>query len=216
MEENLETEKNNAPETVAKMSLESQIEAVLFWKGEPMSVKELTKFFDIKKEELESTLLVLETTLKSQNRGLTLVRNGDEVMLYTAPEASELIKRLTKEELSREVSKAGVEVLSLILYRGPIAKREIDYIRGVNSGYIIRNLMVRGLIERADAKDARSFIYQPTFDLLSQLGVSRKEDLPDFAQVQKDIEAFVAKEEGAELEQTGAASETTEQTDGHQ
>jgi segregation and condensation protein B len=182
-----------------EMSLESQIEAVLFWKGEPMSIKELAKFFGLKSVEIETAISALENSLKTSGRGTTLVRNGagdqQEVMLYTAPEASELIKRLTKEELSRDVSKAGVEVLSLILYRGPIAKREIDYIRGVNSGFILRNLMVRGLIERADTKDARSFIYQPTFELLSKLGVSKKEDLPDFAQVQKDIEAFVAKEE---------------------
>ncbi len=188
----------------SSLSLESQIEAILFWKGEPMSIKELAKFFGVKSAEIEVAISALETSLKTGSagdggRGLALVRNGtggeQEVMLYTSPAASELIQRLTKEELSRDVSKAGVEVLSLILYRGPIAKREIDYIRGVNSGFILRNLMVRGLIERADAKDARSFIYQPTFELLAKLGVSRKEDLPDFAQVQKDIEAFVAKEE---------------------
>lgn len=189
---------------LSSLSLESQIEAVLFWKGEQMSIKELVKFFGVKSAEIEAAISALETSLKTGSasdgggRGLTLVRNGtgneQEVMLYTAPAASELIQRLTKEELSRDVSKAGVEVLSLILYRGPIAKREIDYIRGVNSGFILRNLMVRGLIERADTKDARSFIYQPTFELLAKLGVSRKEDLPDFTQVQKGIEAFVAKE----------------------
>ncbi len=174
------------------MSLESKIESVLFWKGEPVSVADLSKTLEVPKPEIETALVQLGTVFTG--RGVSLVRNGDEVMLYTAPEASDLIKKLTKEELSREVSKAGVEVLSLIIYRGPIAKREIDYIRGVNSSYIIRNLMVRGLIERVDSKDARSYMYQATFDLLAHLGISKQEDLPDFAAVQKDIESFTVTE----------------------
>ena len=170
------------------MSFEAKIEAVLFWKGEPVSIKELAKFFGVERETIDPAIEKLQNSLK--DRGLTVIRNGDEVMLYTAPIASELIKKLAKEELAGEVSKAGVEVLSLVIYQGPIAKRDIDFIRGVNSSYIIRNLMVRGLIERLDSRDARSFVYQPTFELLAHLGVNRKEDLPDFAEVQKDIEAF--------------------------
>ncbi|MEK7390749.1 MAG: SMC-Scp complex subunit ScpB [Patescibacteria group bacterium] len=171
------------------MPLEAKIEAVLFWKGEPVNIKELAKFLGIEKETVESEIKGLQNSL--EGRGLTIVQNGEEVMLYTAPETSELIKKLAHEEMVREISKAGVEVLSLVIYRGPIAKRDIDYVRGVNSSYIIRNLMVRGLIERLDSRDAGSFVYQPTFELLAHLGVSRKEDLPDFAAVQKDIETFM-------------------------
>jgi segregation and condensation protein B len=187
------------------MTLDQQIEAILFWKGEPMSTKELAAFLDVEKSLVEAEVAKLQENLKAANRGIALVKNGDEVMLYTAPEASELIKKLTKEELSREVSKAGVEVLSLILYRGPISRRDIDYIRGVNSSYIIRNLSVRGLIEKTETKDGRSTIYRPTFELLAHLGVSKVEDLPDFAQVQKDIESFMTQESNQEA--SGAASE---------
>lgn len=171
------------------MSFEAKIEAILFWKGEPVNIKELAEFLGIDKETVESEIKALQNSLKG--RGLSIVQNGDEIMLYTAPEASELIKKLTHEEMSREVSKAGIEVLSLVIYRGPIAKRDIDYIRGVNSSYIIRNLMVRGLIERLDSRDSGSFVYQPTFELLAHLGINRKEDFPDFTAVQKDIETFM-------------------------
>ncbi len=172
------------------MILSSNIEAVLFWKGEAVSLKDLAHFFEIDVAAVETALNDLGNSL--EHRGLSLVRNGDEVMLYTAPEASELIKKLTKEELAREVSKAGVEVLSLIMYRGPISKRDIDYIRGVNSNYIVRNLLVRGLIERVESRDNRSFIYQPTFELLAHLGISKKEDLPEYDIVQKDVETFTS------------------------
>lgn len=184
------------------MILEAKIEAILFWKGEPVSVKELAKFLEVDKKEISTALEILEKNFIESSRGLTLVRNGsgvtEEVMLYTAPAASELIKKLAKDELSRDISKAAVEVLSLIIYRGPISKRDIDYIRGVNSSYILRNLLVRGLVERtetaADGQTARSFVYQPTFDLLSHLGVSKREDLPDFAKVQADIAEFMTRE----------------------
>ncbi len=186
------------------MTLESKIEAVLFWKGEPVSEKELAKLFSVDASQITESLKNLEQSLSG--RGLTLIRNGNgataEVMLYTASEAGEIIKELTKEELSRDITKAGVEVLSLIIYRGPIAKRDIDYIRGVNSSYILRNLLVRGLIERVESTDARSFVYQPTFELLAHLGVSKKEDLPDFATVEQDIASFMASASG-----TSGASE---------
>lgn len=171
------------------MTLESKIEALLFWKGEPVKIKDIAKLLEVGAKEVETALATLEKSF--EGRGISLTKNGAEVMLYTAPDASELIQKLTKEELSRDVSKAAVEVLSLIIYRGPIAKRDIDYIRGVNSSYIIRNLMVRGLIERSEGAGERSFTYQPTFELLAHLGVSKREDLPDFELVQKDLEAFM-------------------------
>lgn len=171
------------------MSLESKIEALLFWKGEPVKIKDIAKFLETDSKDVEVALIELEKSLTG--RGITLTKHDGEVMLYTSPEASELIQKLTKEELSREISKAGVEVLSLVIYRGPITKRDIDYIRGVNSSYIIRNLMVRGLIERSEGGSERSFTYQPTFELLAHLGVSKKEDLADFDSVQKDLAAFM-------------------------
>jgi segregation and condensation protein B len=187
------------------MSLESQIEAVLFWKGESVSKKELAKLLGSDVASVEKGLAELEKSLAG--RGVSLVRNADEVMLYTSAESSELIKKISKEELSREISKAGIEVLSLIIYRGPISKREIDYVRGVNSNYIVRNLLVRGLIEKTEDSDGRSFMYRPTFDLLSHLGVEKREELPDFEKVQADIANFMTEHEsGPKLR---AADETT-------
>lgn len=195
------------------MTLEAKIEAILFWKGEPVSIKELVKFFaeEADKQTILAALSSLEKNLAENGRGLTLVRNGgggnsanEEVMLYTAPAASELIKKLAKDELSRDISKAAVEVLSLVIYRGPISKRDIDYIRGVNSSYILRNLLVRGLVERSESAEGqaggRGFVYQPTFDLLSHLGVSKREDLPDFAKVQGDIAEFMNRENEVQKE----------------
>lgn len=173
------------------MNLDSKIEAVLFWKAEPMNVAKLGKIFSVSAEEVETSLAALEERLKG--RGVSLVRKDDEVALRTSSEASALILKLTKEELARDLGKAGLETLSIVLYQGPLSRREIDYIRGVNSNFIVRNLLVRGLIERVDnPKDQRSFLYRPTFELLSYLGISRIEDMPEYVAVRKELETFSA------------------------
>lgn len=173
------------------MNISSQLEAILFWKAEPISFKKLASLLNIDVEVVKTGLEELENILKG--RGLTLVRTDEEVMLGTAKELSPLIEQLTKEELSRDLGKAGLETLSIILYQGPISRAGIDYIRGVNSQFIVRNLLIRGLVERVDnPKDARSYLYKTTLNLLSHLGISKIEELPEYEQVRKDIEIFNA------------------------
>lgn len=170
-------------------SISQKIEAILFWKAEPVSVKKLAQLLEIKDVEIREGLAQLKNNL--QNRGLALVETDEEVMLGTAKELSPLIERLTKEELTRDLGKAGLETISIVLYQGPISRADIDYIRGVNSQFIVRNLLIRGLVERIDnPQDARSFLYKPALQLLSHLGISNIKDLPEFEVVKKDIESF--------------------------
>ena len=71
--------------------------------------------------------------------------------------------------------------MSIIAYFGPISRSRIEYQRGVNSSFILRNLILRGLVERfQDPESAHSFLYRPTFDFWKHLGVSRPGDLPEF------------------------------------
>ena len=172
------------------MTLDSQIEAILFFKGEPMAIKKLAEILAVREETINEALVQLEEKLVG--RGLTLIKNDGEIMLGTAKEASDLIETMKKEELSRDLGKAGVETLSIILYQGPISRPDIDYIRGVNSSFILRNLMVRGLVERdQNPNDSRGFLYKPTFELLSYLGVSSVGELPEFETMKEKIENFV-------------------------
>ena len=171
------------------MNLSAQLEAILFWKAEPVSFKKLASLLHTDIPTVKAGVQELEQNLKG--RGLTLVQTDEEVMLGTAKELSPLIEQLTKEELTRDLGKAGLETLSIVLYQGPISRADIDYIRGVNSQFILRNLLIRGLVERIDnPKDARSFLYKTTLALLSHLGISKIEDLPEYTQVKQDIETF--------------------------
>ncbi len=184
-------------------TLEKQIEAVLFWKGEPISIKKLAVIFDKSEEEISAALKTLETNLA--DRGVGLIFKENEVSLSTSKDVSEIIEKLTKEELVKDLGRAGLETLSIIIYQGPLSRAEIDYIRGVQSNFILRNLMIRGLVEKiSNPKDQRSFLYKPTFELLSFLGVTKIEEMPEFAEAKIEIENYknVAKTE--EIKETAA------------
>lgn len=171
-------------------NLESQIESILLFKNEPVSVKELTQALGCKSDEVKLALKNLQDFYRE--RGIVIVSNGDEYSLGTHPDNSDLIEGLQKEEFSRELGRAGLETLSIILYRGPISRREIDQIRGVNSGFILRTLLIRGLIERTESPTGeRSFSYKPTLKLFEYLGITRREELPEFDKAFKKVEEFV-------------------------
>lgn len=181
------------------MNLPQQIEAILFWKAEPVSIKKLAALLDTKEASVRTAISELENNLKG--RGITVVITDDEVTLGTGKEFAPLIEKLTKDELTRDLGKAGLETISIILYQGPISRAHIDHIRGVNSQFVVRALLIRGLIERVDnPEDSRSFLYKPTIALLSHLGVSKITDLPDFEKVRADIESFKTGSANANLE----------------
>ncbi len=184
------------------MTLDAKIESILFWKAEPMALVYLAKIFAVGEAEITNALSELEKKL--EGRGVSLLFKDGEVTLRTAPGVSELITKLTKEELTRDLGKAGLETLSIVLYQGPLSRRDIDYIRGVNSNFILRSLLVRGLVEKIiNLKDQRSFLYRPTFDLLSHLGISKISDLPEYAPVREEIEAFKSVADKSEASEGG-------------
>ena len=182
--------------------LETSLEAILFWKGEPIKIERLAELAGASGDEVKVALSTLEKNL--QGRGVQLIFTGDKMILGTAAIVGPLIERLVKEELIKDLGKAGLETLAIILYRGPISRRDIEYIRGVNCTYIVRNLLVRGLVERVEKKEKeqRGVVYEPSVSLLSYLGVSRVNDLPEYEQVQGKIA-----EEIAERQKTEASNE---------
>lgn len=169
------------------MPLESKIEAILFYKNEPLEIKELSKILGVKESDIKEAVRNLSNALNG--RGICLVETDKEISLATAPEMNALIEKIAKDEMSSEIGKAGLETLAIVLYNGPVSRREIDYIRGVNSTFILRNLSTRGLIEKeADLKDQRILRYKGSLSLLTHLGIKRKEELPEFEDLKKEIE----------------------------
>lgn len=187
------------------MKLATSIEAVLFSEGAPVSKSKLATLLKCKAVELEAALDELAKILG--DRGVALIRSETEVALAVSPESSELIKKIQEEELSAPIGDAGLEILAILLYRGPSTKADIDYIRGVNSGFSIRLLLARGLVERIrNPEDSREFLYRPTVELLAHLGVRDTSELPERDTIRASLAAFEATKESFvqhESDQTG-------------
>jgi segregation and condensation protein B len=166
--------------------LEKKLEAILFFKGEPISFKKLLVILETNKEELREALSSLRESL--QERGIVLIENDDKYTLGTHSQFSDMIEKLQKEELNKDLSKANLEVLSIILYKNGATRGEIDFIRGVNSSFTLRALGVRGLIDKEVHKeDSRKFVYKPSMELLNFMGVSRIEDLDNYEEIQNNL-----------------------------
>jgi segregation and condensation protein B len=175
------------------MTLDAKIEAILFFKAEPVKISWLAEVLGVSPDDVHDALSLLQGKLSE--RGITPVFKDDEVTLNTAPDAGEVIEKIAKEDLHHDLGKAALETLTIVLYKGPIARSEIDFVRGVNSNFILRSLQTRGLVERITGESGeRSFLYRPTFELLSHLGITRIEDLPEYGEfrtrVEESIEEF--------------------------
>ncbi len=157
------------------MEITKYIEAILFMRGEPVKKSELTRILSIPQEEITEAVEVLEKELS--NRGVRLMQTGDSLLLTTAPEVSGMLQSMAKDDISSEIGKAGMEVLTIVLYASPVNRRHIDYIRGVNSSSTLRTLVLKGIVERQKTKSGQGFSYTPTAELLAFLGLSKTEDL---------------------------------------
>lgn len=178
------------------MNLEMNIEAVLFYKTEPVRKDSLAELFSVPAEEVDTALTALQASLAT--RGVRLTLTDSHAQLVTAPEVSNLIEQVRKEELSSDIGKAGAETLAIILYRGPLSRIEIDRVRGVNSSFILRNLLIRGLVERrTHPTDSRSFLYAITPSLLNHLGIEKRESLPEFGDIMNALDLFEKNEADA-------------------
>ncbi len=172
---------------------EAQIESLLFAYGEAMSVAALARALGISEAETREALSVMDQEYQiNPGRGLCLVRHDDMWQLGTKPDHLAMIETVVKQDFEQELSGASLETLSIILYRAPVARADVDAIRGVNSSFIIRNLLMRGLIEREhDAKGHHVFLYKPSLALLQLLGITGADQLPDFEALSKKFETLV-------------------------
>jgi segregation and condensation protein B len=149
-----------------------------------MLIKKMAALLKVKKEEVEKTLSDLKEEYSA--RGLRLIQSGEEWQLVTAPESAGILEELVKGEFSDNLSRAALEVLAIVAYKGPLTRAEVEYIRGVNSVYSLRNLLMRGLVEKKDnPKDGRSHIYSVTFDFLRHFGLDLISKLPHYEEFHK-------------------------------
>lgn len=176
--------------------LAKKIEALLFVSGEGLTQSAIQKQLSETPEAIATAVEELRMHLESDH-SLMLMKAGERITIVTSPGVSKVVEDFAKEEFAGELTKSGLETLAIIAYKGPIKRSEIDYIRGVNSSFMIRNLLMRGLIERIkNERDTRSFFYQISPDFLKFLGIGARDQLPDFAVFGEQLEAFIKEANG--------------------
>lgn len=166
--------------------LRRDLESLLFVSPRPLSVQKLAQLTGASAEEVERALTELTAEWNQETRGIQLQRVGRQVQLVSNPLAAKLVTRFLKEEQSGELTDPAIETLTIIAYRGPITKSDLDQIRGVNCSLILRHLLVRGLVEAEEDRANLVTRYRVTFDFLRFLGVRSVEELPDYEKLRHD------------------------------
>ncbi|MEK7627271.1 MAG: SMC-Scp complex subunit ScpB [Patescibacteria group bacterium] len=155
------------------------IEALLFFSGEPVDFDKIKKRFKINDNELVE--IISELKRDYEGRGVNILEFEDTVEMVTSPDTAEFLSDFVKSELQEDLSQAALETLAIIAYREPVSRAQIDDIRGVNSTFILRNLLIRGLIKRDNnPNDFRSFSYSITLDFIKKLGLKEIKELPEY------------------------------------
>ncbi len=165
--------------------LKSLIESLLFISSHPLSLSQLTRLVKNDQKEVEKALEELTEDYNKNQRGIKIIQNNNKFQMVTNPENSSLIQKFLKEERSGELTPASLETLSVLSYCGPMTKYELEQIRGVNCSLILRNLMIKGLVEVQSKNEEGLPLYDITFDFLHYLGLTRREELPDYEKLHR-------------------------------
>lgn len=190
---------------IMESDIKSRLESLLFVSGEPMSFEKLRKVTGEKESVLKEAAAALAGDYKQRQGGLRIIADDSKAQMVTAGENAETVEKLMKIDIEGDLSRSALETISIVAYRGPISRAEIEEIRGVNTSFTLRQLAIRGLVEKIDnPHDARSYLYKISFDFLRHLGVEKAEDLPRYAELR---ERELISERITENEESGEAPE---------
>ncbi len=160
--------------------LEGAIEAVLFSMGEAVPIKELAKAMEIDEATLEKVLNNMMDKYEAEDRGIKLVKLEDSYQLCTKNEFYDVLSKLVNMPKKHTLTDTLMETLSIVAYKQPITRQEIEAIRGVSCVHAINKLVEYNLITEVGRLDAigRPILFGTTEDFLRSFGVQSMDDLP--------------------------------------
>jgi len=166
------------------------IESILLVAEKPVSAKELSSVCGAMYADVQK--IMAELIEEYQNRGIKILRKGDYYSLVTDPESAEAVARFLNEELRHDLSEAALETLSIITYKQPVTRVDIEEIRGVASDQLLRSLLIRGLIQEVGRKETpgRPILYGTTMEFLQYFGLNDESELPEFVVPENPTELF--------------------------
>jgi len=167
-------------------ALSAKIESLLFLKTKSVSIGAIARALSEKKDAVEQAVADLMETRNVAESGIHVVQSDEGLVLVTNPAFGDLLAEQIKEDRQSELTRPQLETLTIIAYRGPITKAEIEHVRGVNCSLIVRNLLVRGLIEERDDEVRLLPVYSLTSDMVRHLGIHSLQELPDYEALHKN------------------------------
>ncbi len=184
--------------------LKSAIEALLFIAGSPLPVERLKGIFeDATAEQVEAQLRALKTDYEARNAGIMLTEVANGWQLATCADQAPWIRKYKTVKVNTRLSRPALETLAIIAYKQPLTRTEIEAIRGVNIGGIVRNLMERRLVKIVGKKDVpgKPMLYGTTADFLQYFGLKDLSSLPtlkEFQELDAGEDAMIAEQAAAE------------------
>lgn len=166
--------------------LTTSLESILFASTKPVSVLVLKKMLNVSDEVLQEAIADVKARFNADASGIHVVEHEGKIQFVTNPSQAGVVAALLKEEVSGELTRPSVETLTIIAYRGPITKPEIEQIRGVNCSLILRNLLMRGLIDETDDALRLQPVYAVSADFVRHLGLHSINDLPDYGELHEN------------------------------
>ena len=168
--------------------LKSAIEALLFIGGGPLSVERLKSIFEeASKEQIEAQLQELKADYDAREAGVMVAEVANGYQLATRPEQSVWVKKFKTVKVTTRLSRPALETLAIIAYKQPVTRPEIEAIRGVNIGGIVRNLMERRLVKIVGKKDVpgKPMLYGTSVEFLQYFGLKDLSSLPTLREFQE-------------------------------
>ncbi len=177
--------------------LKSKIESLLFISAKPMSTKQLSDLLKKDAKEIQLAADELVVNYKDSKQGIQIVKNNTKYQMVSSPDNAKVIQEFIKDETTGDLSRPSMETLTIIAYRGPIFKINLDRIRGVNCSLILRNLLIRGLIEAKNDVVKKDTYYSVSFDFIRFLGINDVKELPGYKKLSQDdtLDRVLEKEE---------------------
>lgn len=172
-----------------KIKLRDKIETILFIEAISISISEIAKKLKITESECLKILKELKNKYQKEQSIFDIIVINDSAQLVVKKELTFFVKDYFRQSGdSNSFSPAMLEVLSIIVYKNPVRKAEIEKIRGVNCSLILRKLLIIGLINQKKSDSNREgFFYTPSLKLFRKMGISRLEDLPDYDRLSKEL-----------------------------
>ncbi len=173
------------------MTSSAAVECLLFVAGEPLGLPDLARALQCDEDAARAALSDLEARLESTGSGLQVVQIAGGWQLASRPEHGETIARLLARG-SNKLSRPALETLAIIAYRQPITQPEIEAVRGVASGSVVKTLVERGLIADVGRKQTvgRPILYATTREFLHYFGLSELSELPPLEELPEGVQAF--------------------------